>query len=99
MILMIGCNPNIYKLANRISVNPEDYKILHPSSPFLKAHMNNGTVYVFNKWEIISKDDDLDKEISYNKDTIKQLKQLGDLYKSGVLSKEEFDKAKSKILN
>ena len=40
-----------------------------------------------------------DKEISYNKDTIKQLKQLGDLYKSGVLSKEEFEKAKSKILN
>ena len=30
---------------------------------------------------------------------IKQLEQLNDLYKSGVLTKEEFEKAKKKILN
>ena len=32
-------------------------------------------------------------------DIIKQLKSLNELYKSGVLSKDEFDKAKSKLLN
>ncbi len=32
-------------------------------------------------------------------DFIDQLKQLNDLYKSGVLTKEEFEKAKQKILN
>ncbi len=48
---------------------------------------------------------DIDKYISGNKtinndkEITKQLKQLGDLYKSGVLSKEEFEKAKKKILN
>ena len=36
---------------------------------------------------------------SNNDDFINQLKQLNDLYKSGVLTKEEFEKAKKKILN
>ena len=36
---------------------------------------------------------------SNNVDFIEQLKQLNNLYKSGVLSKEEFEKAKQKILN
>ncbi len=30
---------------------------------------------------------------------VDQIKKLNELYKSGVLSKEEFEKAKSKILN
>ena len=34
-----------------------------------------------------------------NIDIVKKLKELNDLYKSGALSKEEFDKAKKKILN
>ena len=34
-----------------------------------------------------------------NSDIVDQLKSLNDLYKSGVLTKEEFDKAKKKILN
>ena len=51
-------------------------------------------------------------EKSFNKETvtgtvlnsqdnnfIKQLEQLNNLYKSGVLTKEEFEKAKKKILN
>ena len=37
--------------------------------------------------------------LSTNDDFINQLKQLNDLYKSGVLTKEEFEKAKKKILN
>ena len=36
---------------------------------------------------------------SNNDDFINKLKQLNDLYKSGVLTKEEFEKAKKKILN
>jgi len=32
-------------------------------------------------------------------DFIEQLKQLNDLYKSGILTKEEFEKAKKKLLN
>ena len=38
---------------------------------------------------------------SSNKDTdfINQIQDLNELYKSGVLSKEEFQKAKKKILN
>ena len=34
-----------------------------------------------------------------NNNFINQLKQLNDLYKSGVLTKEEFEKAKKRILN
>ena len=33
-----------------------------------------------------------------NKDVVKQIQELNDLFKSGVISKEEFDKAKKKIL-
>ena len=32
-------------------------------------------------------------------DTVTQLKELSELYNSGILSKEEFDKAKKKLLN
>ena len=34
-----------------------------------------------------------------NDDLVKQLKSLNELYKSGVLTKEEFEKAKKNILN
>ena len=37
--------------------------------------------------------------IDQSNETIEQLKKLNDLYKSGVLSKDEFEKAKKKILN
>ena len=36
---------------------------------------------------------------SENKDFIDQINQLKNLYKSGSLTKEEFEKAKKKILN
>ena len=39
------------------------------------------------------------KKLTKNNDTVDQLKKLNDLYKSGVLSEEEFIKAKKKILN
>jgi uncharacterized protein YqgQ len=32
-------------------------------------------------------------------ESIDQIKKLNDLYKSGILTKEEFEKAKKKILN
>ena len=34
-----------------------------------------------------------------SEDTVEQLNKLNDLYKSGVLTKDEFEKAKKKILN
>ncbi len=37
--------------------------------------------------------------VNQSSDTVEQLKKLNDLYKSGVLSTEEFNKAKKKILN
>ena len=40
-----------------------------------------------------------EKKLKSNDDIVKKLKDLNDLYKSGVLSKEEFKKAKKKILN
>ena len=39
------------------------------------------------------------KKSNDDKDIIKKLKDLNDLYKSGVLTKEEFAKAKKKLLN
>ena len=39
------------------------------------------------------------KKISQDSNFIDQLEQLNELYKSGVLTKEEFEKAKKKILN
>ncbi len=39
------------------------------------------------------------KSNSGNKNIVDQLNSLNELYKSGVLTKEEFEKAKKKILN
>ncbi|MAP67867.1 MAG: hypothetical protein CMF80_09295 [Candidatus Marinimicrobia bacterium] len=57
IILIVGCNPDAYQLANRISVDPINGDLLHPSSPFIKAHMKDGKVYVLNSWEMINKYD------------------------------------------
>ena len=40
-----------------------------------------------------------DIKISTDNNLVDQLKSLNELYKSGVLTKEEFEKAKKKILN
>ena len=40
-----------------------------------------------------------EKKLKSNDDIVKKLKDLNDLYKSGVLTKEEFAKAKKKLLN
>ena len=50
--------------------------------------------FSLNKKKIKSKNTTLS-----NNDLIEQLEQLNILFKSGVLTKEEFDKAKKKILN
>ncbi len=39
------------------------------------------------------------KDTDANNDVIQQLKDLNEMYKSGALTKEEFEKAKKKILN
>ena len=39
------------------------------------------------------------KQTNADKDVLKKLEDLNELYKSGVLTKEEFENAKSKVLN
>ena len=39
------------------------------------------------------------KQTNADKDILKKLEDLNELYKSGVLTKEEFEKAKAKVLN
>ena len=50
-------------------------------------------------FSIIKKNVKIKTNNSSNNDLIEQLEQLNSLYKSGVLTKEEFEKAKKKILN
>ena len=53
-----------------------------------------------NLSEFIEKENDvLGNNVSENKDFTKQLKALNELFKSGALTKEEFIKAKKKLLN
>ena len=53
-----------------------------------------------NLSEFIEKENDvLRNNVSENKDFTKQLKALNELFKSGALTKEEFIKAKKKLLN
>ena len=40
-----------------------------------------------------------DTDTDIDTDIVKKIKELNDLYKSGVLTKEEFEKAKAKLLN
>ena len=49
--------------------------------------------------EIKKKETKTKKETEANKDIVKHLKELKELLDSGVLSKEEFEKAKKKLLN
>mgnify|MGYP001457998075 CR=1 FL=1 len=53
--------------------------------------------HLLNLSELVSSDTSLNSNQS--EDTVEQLKKLNDLYKSGVLTKDEFEKAKKKILN
>jgi len=53
--------------------------------------------HLLNLSELTSSDDST--SVNQSNDTVEQLKKLNDLYKTGVLSKEEFEKAKKKILN
>ena len=53
-----------------------------------------------NLSEFVKKENDvLGNNVSENKDLTEQLNTLSELYKSGVLTKEEFTKAKKKLLN
>ena len=49
--------------------------------------------------ELIKKKNTLKNNTSEVKNFINQINQLNDLFKSGSLTKEEFEKAKKKILN
>ena len=62
------------------------------NSKFDKMRKNSFNNIKINKTKINNNND-------INSDIIEQLEQLNSLYKSGVLTKEEFEKAKKKILN
>ena len=51
------------------------------------------------KTSITKKESKKKKKTDNSNDTVQQLKDLNELYKSGVLTKEEFEKAKKKLLN
>ncbi len=53
--------------------------------------------HLLNLDELVSSGTSLSSDQSEN--AVDQLKKLNDLYKSGVLTKDEFEKAKKKILN
>ena len=47
----------------------------------------------------ITKIKSIDKKNNQSSNIVEQLQKLNDLYKTGVLTKEEFEKAKKRILN
>jgi hypothetical protein len=49
LIIFTGCDQ--YKIVKRLSLPPNSTSI-DQSIPYLKAHMNDGTVYVFSEWSI-----------------------------------------------
>ena len=60
----------------------------------LNTNLKNRTITISSLGKSVNKDNSIK-----NNNFINQLKQLNDLYKSGVLTKEEFEKAKKRILN
>ena len=62
------------------------------NSKFDKMKKNSFNNIKINKVNINNSND-------INSNIVEQLEQLNSLYKSGVLTKEEFEKAKKKILN
>ena len=78
--------------------NPE-YEIYDWSSQLCKVKFQkiSKRKKIKKKEEIIKKSDEIIK--NNNQSIVEELETLNDLYKSGVLTKEEFEKAKKKILN
>ena len=89
---------------NRIKDFPEHEKTMNKwTSIAAKRHLQFEKAvkakerHLLNLSELVSSGASLSSNQS--EDTVEQLKKLNDLYKSGVLSKDEFEKAKKKILN
>ena len=73
-----------------ISISAEKHKIFEKNVFTHDRHKLDLTNYYSEK---------VKPELEISDKSLNQIKQLNDLYKDGVLTKEEFDKAKSKILN
>tara|TARA_B110000211_G_C13970660_1_gene504830 strand:- start:44 stop:970 length:927 start_codon:yes stop_codon:yes gene_type:complete len=73
-----------------ISISAERHKKFEENTKAKKRHKLDLSNYYSKK--IKSKD-------KLSNESISQIKQLNDLYKDGILTKEEFEKAKKKILN
>ena len=44
------------KTVNRLSAQPDSSSIYDISTPFLKAHMKDGQVYVFSEWKVMGRE-------------------------------------------
>ena len=75
-----------------VSISAKRHQEFEKMSRAKKRHLLDLEKY--NPIDIYKKNNNKEKQ-----DIAGQLKKLNDLYKSGVLSKEEFEKAKKRILN
>jgi hypothetical protein len=71
-----------------ISIAAKRHQIFERNHKSKKHHLLDLSKYILT-----------DTSSENKSDIVENLKKLNDLYKSGVLTKEEFDKAKKKLLN
>ena len=88
---------------SNISQFPDHKKIMEKwisiSSRFHKNFENMAKAKSHHKLQLDKYFIEIELETKSNDPVVDQLKQLNELYKSGALTKEEFEKAKKKILN
>lgn len=85
---------------SKINNYPEHKKIMNEWLRLSKLRHKKfeNSIKSLKKHSIISSDTDLTGQKKTEKSVVNQLKELNELFKSGVLTKEEFEKAKNKIL-
>ena len=93
----------IFARGRKIVWNQINYKVSRKASrseirSLLEDYGFHGNKAKETKPKITKKKETSKKKVD-DDNIVKKLKELNELYKSGVLSKEEFDKAKKKILN
>ena len=75
-----------------MSISAERHRNFENSVKALERHHLN-----LDEFALVNSESNNNTEVS--NDIVKEIQKLNDLYKDGVLTKEEFEKAKKKILN
>ena len=83
---------NLYKVQGSMSLNQLEER-------FAVLGFTDDSILSIEPTKSQTENSNNDDDMKLTGSTVEQLKQLNDLYKSGVLTKEEFTKAKNKILN